>query len=527
MILVNDIAKELTITDKNFESLKDNHKKLRMHVEGINVIEYIDTIEQFENDKQKDVREKYLTSNKSLFSSLLQPINKIFSAKGGNNHYYLKTENLITKFIAKLNHLKEGSLEKWLKTYWKDKLIIDPNGIFLIENKDNEAYPTYKSILSIRKYKKTGQKIDWIIFEPYKIDKKEYVRVYDDKEDRLFEWDGEKLTLIKEQTFKNIWGYVPAIIISDIKNTITGYNKSPIENEVELADDYLLTGSIKNVFKFKIGFPFLWMYKPVCTVCKGSGEVNNKICPACNGTRYGIRRDISDILLLNVPEDSEAPIIAPNIAGYVSPESSILGQFNSELTILKTAMEYSHWNSAIEHEKSNTATGRWIDAQPVIDRLNQYREGYENVKTLLTNFLGEFYYQNNYEGCSINEGRRYLIETPDQLIEKYIKAKKDGTNEVVLNYMIMQYYYTEFQNDLMQLEKHKKLLEINPFPHHTVAEVAGWNISEDDKKRKIYYNEWVLMQKDIDIVKSTKEQLIKSLNKYISSKIIINQNLKP
>ena len=55
-----------------------------------------------------------------------------------------------------------------------------------------------------------------------------------------------------------------------------------------------------------------------------------------------------------------------------------------------------------------------------------------------------------------------------------------------------QYFEAEYQNDPLELMKFKKLSKIEPFPTMTTAEVLelDW-ISEEDKKKKAFYSEWV------------------------------------
>ena len=88
--------------------------------------------------------------------------------------------------------------------------------MFFVEYKDKSAYPTYKSISTIRDYKTNGRGVDWVIFEPIKVEKDnkivEKVRVYDSEYDYMYLFENQTLTLIEEETFKNQWGYVPAYI---------------------------------------------------------------------------------------------------------------------------------------------------------------------------------------------------------------------------------------------------------------------------------------------------------------------------
>ena len=525
-LLPSQIIDKLKHRNPAFLKLESHHKKLLMHVDGIGVTEYLNKIQQFENSDQIRLREQYAKSNKSIFSSLLRPVDKIFTAKGGGRSYQVSSEVAEKQFKEKLSDITEDlSLPKWVQAYWKDKIVVDPNGLFLIENKDGEAYPTYKSIFSIYEYKLNGQSVDWVIFKPVEIARTnvngvnksiKVVRVYDNENDSLYKWDGNQLILIEDKTFTNPWKKVPAVIISNIVDTVTGYKETPIENEVELGDNYLLQASIKTIYQFKQGFPIIWMYKSACNICKGTGTYKDKSCKSCNGTGYSVQRDVSDIKLINPPLDNETPRLDP-LAGFIQPDLETWVQMINELSLIRTAMEYGHWGTNLIREKEKTATEVWVNVQPVNERLNQYADGAELIETLLTDLLGQFYYPTQYKSASIHYGRRYLIETPDQLIKKYAEGKEKGLNETTLNYILIQYYQSEFANDFKGLDKNIKLLKIEPFIHHSISVVLGWNITPEDKKAKTYFNEWAKLQTENHINETDLDKLNKEFENFLKT----------
>ena len=168
---------------------------------------------------------------------------------------------------------------KWLKTYFVDKYVIDPNGFFLIEYKDAEAYPTYKSILTVVDYVQKGQSLEYVIFEPVTIkleNKEDYttVRVYDDKADYTYPINLKDWT-IQEPTeeFKNPWEKVPAVLCSDIEDTLTGYKQTPIYEQVEDADEYLRLNSVNTLQYYHHGFAKFWKHGTPCKKCYGLGEI--------------------------------------------------------------------------------------------------------------------------------------------------------------------------------------------------------------------------------------------------------------
>ena len=69
-------------------------KKVNMHVTGLRVKEYLEILDDYENVAQKLLREKLVKSNRSLFSFILRPTDKIFTAKGGSVNYNLRQDKI-------------------------------------------------------------------------------------------------------------------------------------------------------------------------------------------------------------------------------------------------------------------------------------------------------------------------------------------------------------------------------------------------------------------------------------------------
>jgi hypothetical protein len=498
-----------------------------MHVHGENLAEYLTQISGLENPDQIQLRKKYARSNKALFSDLLRPTDKIFSAKGGNKEYMLSVKDKQDLFRSILGNVTSGlSLQKWLQHWYLDKYVTDPNGIILIENADGNAYPTYKSIKDIRDYQFNGQRLDYVIFEPEKRvvgDREiEFVRVYDDELDKMFRVDADgRLEPVDDETYANHWNYVPGFVISDIVDTINGYKKSPIDPEIETADEYLRDGSVKTIYKFAHGFPLFWMYLQTCPVCHGEGEINGKTCKACNGSGYSTKKDVSDIIGVKPPETAEAPTITPDIAGYVTPPGENLEQMTGEMRVLRDMIYQSHWGTIIERGENETATGRFIDAQPVNERLNKYADSLENIEKMIVDALGEFYFEDSYRGASINYGRRYIIETPDQLFDKYVKGRADGAHITIQNHMVDQYFQAQFANDSYSLAIHRKLYKLDPFPHLNIEDVPMKNI---DFLKKLYLNEWANTMKTDDLFTKKLKRLDEMLTDYVQSKNVNIEN---
>lgn len=524
IVSIDDIKKAFKGESKAMQALKKQHKLLRMHIYGIGLTDYLTQISGLENTNQIALRKKYARSNKNLFSSLLNPINKVFSAKGKNKTYDVGTEKTQLEFRDILSTISNGkSLENWLNSYWKEKIAADPNGLFLIE-KDSEGnpYPTYKSILSIRDYKQTGQKVEYIIFEPQTRQGvnglEETVRVYDDESDSLYLKREDTFILLEDESFVNTIEEVPAVIISTIEDTNSEFKRSAIYNEIELADEYLLDTSVKRIYKFAHGYPLFWMYLSRCPACNGTKQIKGQDCTSCKGTGYSVKKDVSDIIGVKPPERPEDVTITPDIAGYISPPTESLTQMTDELELLTNSITFSQWGTTSEKGENETATGRFIDIQPVSDKLESYTDSLEIIEGLLVDFIGMIIYQDAYKGNSINYGRRYMIETPDQLLNKYTEGKTKNLSPPTLDYLLEQYYQGQFASSFKLLTYYQKLAKLEPWVHMTVNEVPVSYQTTIDYQKKIYFSDWKNQIKIEDVVKTELKKLDKQLTNFTKEK---------
>ena len=159
-----------------------------------------------------------------MFNRLFQPIDNIYYASGGLKDYDIQ-ESIKKEFLSKIANIRDNkTLSEWVQQNAVQLFNTDPNGLIFIEYKDQEAYPTYKSIDAIRYYKSKGQIVDYVVFEPYVKETKTYWRIVDDSKDRLFLQSGNEFSLVEERTFDNPFGQVPALICSNI-NIIGQKNK--------------------------------------------------------------------------------------------------------------------------------------------------------------------------------------------------------------------------------------------------------------------------------------------------------------
>jgi len=509
----------------------EDHKKLNVHINGDDVAEYLESVNNYENARQYDLRKKFATSNKFVFENLLRPIDKIFSAKGGNKTVSASTKSKEQLLKDKISEIQYGySVTDWIQKIQANKFYSDPNGLVFFEVKDNETYPTIKGIKCIFNYLANGRYCEWVIFKPEKrndisgkqIDA-DFYRVVDDKFDYLVKVKADSFTIVDEETYPLMFKRCPAIINSDLIDAELEMKKSPVDGVIELADHYLNTSSVKNIYEFLHGYPIFWAYVKPCRKCDGTGLYEGETCISCRGEGNTFRKDVSDVIKLKPPTSNEEPTLAPNIAGYVQPDLEVWREQRTELDWIWGLMHFTLWGTTVQDSpngKEKTATEAFINVQPVNDKLNSIADSFEDLEKKMVMFIGQFYLGDAFKGASINYGRRFLVESPDQIWNKYEKAKTSGSPKVSLDYLLNQFYQAEFANDLESLTVATKGIKLEPFVHKTDEEISKLTeISTEDKLRKYYFNEWFkslvyedILLKDVTTLSTEFETYLKIKN---------------
>lgn len=511
--------------------------KLRLHVNGEGLQAFLERINNYENKLQYEARAKHAISNKFLTEELLRPTDNAFNARGGSQNYKFKSEGKEEDFIKKLVNVRDhSSLSEYVESTWFNKFVTDPNGLIFMEvtdkdkegvelaEEDKKAEPCYKSIYSIQAYKQNGIYVDWVIFEPHveiidkenKDEKKKQFWAVDSEFYYLYEQKADDIVLIT--TIENSFDRVPAILCSNIIDNVTGWKKSPIDSQVELLDKYCIDNSVLNITQFFHNYPVPWEYVDVCPNCNGTKATGNDdaVCSTCNGTGKNERKDVTATIELKIPDTDGVEITPPG--GFLTTPIDAMNQQVVLIDRIWNILYFVHWGASQEKNGNETATGRFIDVQPVNNRLEKYSRSIELVHTALANFLGQFYFPETFEKAFIQYGRRYLIETPDQIWEKYLKAKKDNAPTSTLDLLLSQYIESEFRDNEHMFVIEMKKIHLEPFIHWDIVTVQSLNVSDDDYKKKLYYNEWIKTKTNKELFDTELKVLEQELIKYTDSK---------
>lgn len=542
MVLDMTQIKEIVISNPNKELIINARKyatELRKHFFGENLEATLLVIEGFEKKALRELRVKYAKSNKDLFSRLSRPIDKVFSARGGSVYYNLG-ERLDNSAAALAMNIRDGyPLKKWIEMFWKPYFLSDPNSVIFIEvDAEQNAYPTYKSTSVIFDYKPKGVLLDYIVFEVSKAELKQagideqlkVYRVVDDLFDRYVKVEGESVTEIAEHTFPNYFMQVPGIINSDISNPQRNNAFLSLFDEIiDMANLFLVKGSIRVTHDFMHAFPKYWEYADSCNECKGTGYKESDECKTCKGTGKSIMTKVSDTKLLSYPEAKEDVVVTPNVAGYVTPPKDYYEISTGDLNALEDAMTFTIWGTHRKQSGANTgdaitATQAFIDVQPVNDRLTAISEAAEKRHKFIIDKMIDFKIKKGYSGASINYGRRYLIESADAVWNRYSSARGKAPVKV-LNDLLVEYIEAKYNGDPVSMNIQLKLMNVEPFVHNTISEVKAFMPDEKDLLAKLYFGEWLTTKNNNELLVKSTQELRDDLATYTSEKTLQKPDL--
>ncbi len=488
-------------TDAWVTAARDKAKELRALVDGKNFDELlIQQIEKIESNQRAVARKKYSKDIRDVFHRINNKRENIFQATGGSEEIKTEAEELKAKFIMNLNHFKSGkSISKYLSEYYFRQLDTDPNGVIFLEYKTEpelHVYPTFKSIDAIRHYDADGQKVEYIIFEPKKdlkaqVQKIEW-RLVDAKTDWRILQVGDTFIVDTEKTFEHPFGEVPAIIMSDYIELGQKVRLSFINPIVELAKDYARDKSILTIYKFQNGFPKHWQYTAQCRECHGTGKKGTSECKPCAGTGVVQRKDVTDQINVSLPKEGD-PVIAPNIAGFIQPDLETWRQYKEDLKDMEAVMEHTIWGTHEVKGSSETATGRFIDVQPITNELNNLSDKVQWVHNTLANWTANAYFPLKKKEEPIYfkaYGKRFIIEGPDSILEKYEKSRSEGANTTILDKLMQEYILSKYKTDPFMQERMIKKATVEPYVHYTIEQVNTIFGKAEAFKKAVFNDFW-------------------------------------
>lgn len=493
-------------TPKWVTTARGNSKIYKALVDGEGFSDVlINKIEHIESVSRASARKKYSKDIRDVFERVMKPRENVFQANGGSEKLQLANESMTKIFTdAQSNFKSNKSVFKYLSEVYFNLSDVDPNGLLFLEYKsatnNRSVYPTYKSIDDVYDYEPNGQKVEYVAFEP--IEKfiggvtLKLWRLVDDANDRTISQVGDSFIIVSQ--FTHPFGEVPALVLSEKEKIGSNVRLSAIEKITELAKDYARDKSILTIYKFQKGYPIHWRFVTQCRTCQGIGRKGESSCDACQGHGYIKNTDVSDIVTIPIP-DIDQPNIAPNIAGFVSPDLETWKQLKEDIKDFEMVMKDTIWGTHLyssqqkNMQETETATGRYIDVQPIINILNTYADTVEYMDNTICNWLLNFVDPvKNKKEIIYNKsyGRRYIIENPDIILLRYQEAKKTSDSSAILDKLLEEFIMSKYKNDQAMQNVMLKKKSIEPYVHLTHDQVNLAFGPEEAYKKQLFNSFW-------------------------------------
>jgi len=495
---------------------RKEHKELKALVTGENFTELlIKKFEKIESADREVARKKYSKDVRDLFSRVYAPRDNVFRASGGSVSDDFTSDVVKDKYLKAIKNYKgQKSLNQYLQDYFFILADVDPNGLIFTEYvEDKDIYPTYKSINDIRVYKSDGQLCEYIIFEPTDITVNNRPlkkwRVVDDKKEYSLIQDGDTFYPNEEGTFDHPFGVVPSVILSSNQKTGSEIRISNLFPVVALAETYAQKKSVYTIYDVQCGFPDRWRYEKTCRTCHGTGKVGDGDCGSCGGKT----RDVTDVNVLETPREDD-PIL-PAMSGHVSPDFEYITISENTLEKQEDKIDATVWGTKrISDGGNETATGRFIDIQPVENRLNTYSKLVEWVHNQLSIYVQSWI--NNGEVLDnqfyFAYGYRFIIESQDAIIERYSKSRQEGDNVTILDKALDEVILVKNQNNPQALKVAQKKRVVEPYVHQDINQVNEIFGSREAAKKVIFVTFWEQADTDKEV-----DVLIKEFNTFFEA----------
>lgn len=522
---------------------RELHRRAILFIHGEGMASYLQLIEGFERPTLKSLRVKYAQTTQDLFARLEKPITKVFTARGGHTYYNLTDANWESAIRLDRNIYQGKSIKKWLDQHWRIHMQDDPMGFIFMEiGRDSKAYPTYKSICDVYEYQLNGPYLDYVIFQverEQKIelgleDEAQVYRVVDDLFDRMVILKADKtLVEVPNQTFTNYFHRVPAMLNSYIENPRGQGTVSLFHKIFDLADQYILKASIMITHEFHHGFPKYWEFADDCIECSGTGKLNGVKHTACKGTGKKLMTSVSDIKMLEFPTKDAPASFVPYVGGYIEPSKIFWEIASHSIEALDQKMNQTLWGSKNTTKMKEgvglstapngtvTATEVMDNRQPEIEVLNAIAQAAEERHKFILDLAIMAEIDAGYVeagGSSVGYGRRYLIEEPDTLLDRFMKARVEGASATTLFGMYEEYLEAKYQNDPISLGLHKKLLSIEPDFCYTVEQLKMAGATPEQVRAKMQWPNWLAQTDGAMLTIFSAKQLKANFEAYLKTK---------
>lgn len=541
MTLTEQQAIAIVKTRPNGEAInikQEKHKVLKAHVTGIGDEVLIEQIKNFERKEYGDTRKKLRMSNKDIIYRVMQPRNKIYTAKGGVESYTMKSLQQVEDFKIYLASVRgTQSLKDYIKQNIQPAYDYDPEGLIWLDlNSYGMPFPSFKSIMQIWDYELNGRKPEYVCFAlsakeinqlklraelfpeikgklivpPSSAGEKKVnklFRVVCDTWDRIIlREDSTTIRVLSEIPNPFAFMGVPGMVVSNIvgsayDNDDTCYD-SPLSPATDILNQAMFGRSLYNISVARNAYPKEWMTKMVCPTCTGEKLIGSAKCPECHGSGVMPFQMHSDVLVVDYANDQNKSVPTPPM-GHTDPAVDALKFMHENNVSWEDTFSYTMWGvSKVQPGNlnsrpagkggnvSNTAYEAQQNEQPQQDKLVEFSSWAGEVYKWYADGCGKYVYDADYIDSAKMFGTRFMIESADATFDRLVKARTGGATKAELDSLTLEYLENKYPTNPLEYRKYKVLFIAEPFYHDSITDVISWNIPEINKMEKIFFTEW-------------------------------------
>lgn len=327
--------------------------------------------------------------------------------------------------------------------------------------------------------------LEWIMFN----EGEDRLAVFDDVHYRLFEKkdDGEIGNLLYESQHE--LGYCPARFFwsTPINTKDKEVKKNPISDQLGEIDTFFFKDTSFKHLETYAAYPIYWTFAQDCDYeynqeqtghreyCDGgflrdnSGHYimqGNSIaaCPKCSAKKLsgaGSLIEVEPPGLVNDKADLREPV------GIVEVSRDSL-DYNKESLRDKWQDIYT----AVTGYGGEPNNDQAVNEKQIIAAFESrkqvllyIKDQFEKAQAWVDKTICKLRYGDLFISCSIDYGNEFYLYTPEQILEWYNEARKEGVSDVVLDMLQKQYYETKYRNNPEMLYRHKVLVNLDPLRH--------------------------------------------------------------
>lgn len=439
---------------------------------------------------------RYPTSNIELVSSIYEQLEKVFEGRNPVYNFNFKDQDTQEDWEEyRTEKLKEPDV--WRSQGW-EKVKTAINSVLIVdlpEEQTTDAPEPYfywldiGNVIDLDFDRETGA-INFIAFKQ----SKKKITAIDSEFYRVFNLnDKEEIESFTE--VPHDIGYTPARFFwtDSLMNKDKSVKASPLSNHLAQLDWLLFFATSKKHLDLYAPYPIYSTYEADCSFENGeTGEYCDggflrdsenkyvlalggtlKKCPVCSNKSL---TGAGSLVEVPAPMSKDEPDLR-NPVSITSIDSDSLDYNVQEQERLKKEIFDSVVGKGGEVNTSNSLNEMQVSSnfESRLSVLNNLKGNLEAAQMFVDSTVCKLRYADRFISGNISYGTEFFLYTLSDLYAQYKQAKENGGSEAELDALNDKILITEYKNNPVQLQRMLVLKQLEPYRHHTRAELLEYN----------------------------------------------------